>query len=82
MHSAEDVSEGNLGWWPSQQVAAFFAPDTASDPLGFEFDQDLDQIIGRNTLVRRQVFHADRHTVEVVLGQSEHGPGGIVALNR
>lgn len=50
MDGAEDIAKGDFHGRAGEKIAAFLAAQAFGDAFGFEFDEDLDEIIGRNVL--------------------------------
>ena len=42
---AEDVAEGDFRRGTGEEVAAFFAADAFGDAFGFQFEEDLNEVI-------------------------------------
>lgn len=78
---AEDVAEGNFGGGAGEEVAAFFAPDAFGDAFGFQFDEDLDEVVRGHGLGGGKVFDAHGRFVGKMPGEAEDGPHGIIAFD-
>jgi hypothetical protein len=81
MHRAQNVPKGDFRRRAREQIAAILPSHTAGDSLGFEFDEDLNQVIGWDTLLGCEVFDADCFPARMVTRQTQHSPGGIITLD-
>lgn len=81
VHRTEHITKGYLYRRPGQLIAAFFAANAFHDLLRFEFEQDLDEIVRRDVLFRRQVLHPASAANGVVSRKGQHGARGIIAFD-
>ncbi len=82
VNAAEDIAEGDFGRGPGQQIAARLAA-LAFDDLGrFEFDEDLDEVVGGDALGGSHFLDGAGAALVVVLREPEHGAGRIVTFDR
>ena len=81
MDRPQDVPEGNLRRRAGQQVTAFFAALAFDNMLRFQLDENLNQIILRDPLLRSQFLDPPRAAVGPMPGQAQHRPGGVIALD-
>lgn len=79
---AEDIAEGNFSGRTGEQVAAFLAANAPGDAFGFQFDKDLNEIIGRDILRGSEMFDAQGGFVREMPCEAENGARGIITFNR
>ena len=79
---AEDVAEGNLRGFAGEEVAAFLAADAFGDAFGFEFEEDLDEVIGRDILRGGELLDAQGRFIRKMPRKAEDGACGIIAFDR
>jgi hypothetical protein len=77
---ANHFSEGDLCGRSREKIAADLSAYTAGDTSGFKFQQDLDQVLGWDSLFCRELINAHRATSRVRPGKPENSPGSIVAF--
>ena len=82
MNRAKHVTQCDVGWRASQQVAAFFAAQAFHDFLRFELDQNLYEVIGRNVLRGGKFLDLLGHSGLMMSRERDHGARGIVAFHR
>lgn len=82
MCCAQDVAKSYFGRRPRQEIPAFFATNTASDSLGFQLNQDLNEVIGRDTPLGREILDANRFATGIMSRQFQHCAGRVIALDR
>lgn len=82
MHAAQDVAKRDLGGRFGEEVAAVFAAQAFDDLLGFQFDEDLNEVICRDALAGGELFDAHSGGSLAELGQTEDRAGGVIAFDR
>jgi hypothetical protein len=82
LHGAEDVAEGDFGGFAGEEVAAFFAADAFGDAFGFQFEEDLHEVIRRHTLRGGQVLDAQGGFIRKMSRQAQYRARGIIAFDR
>jgi hypothetical protein len=82
VHGAEHVAERNFGWRAGEEVAAFLAADAFGDAFGFQFEEDLNEIIRGDILRGGELFDAQGGFVRKMPREAEDGAGGIIAFDR
>ena len=82
LHCAEDVAEGNFGRFAGEEVAAFLAADAFGDAFGFQFEKDLDEVIGRDILRGGELLDAQGRFIRKMPRKAEDGACGIIAFDR
>ena len=79
---AEDVAEGNFRGFAGEEVAAFFAADAFGDALSFQFEQDLNEVIGGHILGGGELLDAQGRFIRKMPRKAEDGACGIIAFDR
>ncbi len=79
---AEDVAEGNFSRGTGEEVAAFFAADAFGDAFGFQFEEDLDEVIRGDILCGGELLDAHGGFVREMPRQREHGARGVITFDR
>ena len=82
MYGAEDIAEGNFRGCAGEEVTAFFAADAFGDAFGFQFEEDLNEVIGRHALRGGEVLDAQRGFIRKMPRQFQHCARGIIAFDR
>jgi hypothetical protein len=82
LHGAEDVAEGDFGGFAGEEVAAFFAADAFGDAFGFQFEEDLDEVIGGDILGGGELLDSQGGFVGKMPREAEDGARGIIAFDR
>ena len=81
VHGAEDITEGDFGGFAGEEVAAFFAADAFGDAFGFQFEENLDEVIGWDVLGRGELLDAQGGVVRKMPREAEDGAGGIITFD-
>ena len=81
MNTEQDVGEGDLHGWTGQEVTAGLAANTLHDLGGLQFDEDLDQIIGRDGIFAGDFFDADGFLGSEAAGKGKDRARGVVTFN-
>jgi hypothetical protein len=81
MNATQDIAKGDFSGRPRQEVSAGFATLAFHDSGGFEFDQNLDEVIGGNSILRGHFFHGACAGFMKALGEPKDGANGVIALN-
>ncbi len=82
MDAPQHLAEGDFGGWAGESVSPGLAPLTFHDAARFQFDQDLDQVIGRDPMFVGNRLHTGRAVRPEPTGERQDGPDGIVAFDR
>ena len=82
LHGAEDIAEGDFRGFAGEEVAAFFAAHAAGDAFGFQFEEDLHKVIGRDVLGGGELLDAQGGFIRKMPREAEDGAGGIIAFDR
>ena len=81
MHAAQDVPQRDLGRRASQQVPAFLASLASDDALGLELNENLNQIVRRDPLFRRQILDTHGDIFLKMPRQTHDGTSGIITFH-
>jgi hypothetical protein len=81
MDATNDFAKGDIGRRFCEEVATFLAALAFDDLLGFKFDKNLNQIVGRNALLFRQVIDSHGFTTLIMAGEAEDSPDCIIAFD-
>lgn len=82
VNGPKDVAQGYFGRRAGEEIAAFLAAKAFGDAFGFQFDEDLDEVIGRDVLRSGEILDTEGRFARKMPRQTEHGPHCIVAFNR
>src|SRR5262249_30874180 len=80
--TAKDISQGNLGWRPSEAITTAASTLTAHDLLRLQLDQNLHEIILGNALLFGERFNPLWNTGLMMPSESQYGPRGVIAFHR
>jgi hypothetical protein len=78
--AADDIGEGDVAGRAGEEIAAVLAAEAFDDALGFELDENLDEVIGGDSAFVGELLHADATTGGMTPGKAEDSAGGVVAL--
>ena len=81
MHAPENIAERDLRRWTRKPVAALLASLALHDLAGLQLDQNLHQIVGRDAVLRGDLFDAGGVVLAMAARQRKHGARGIVAFD-
>ncbi len=76
----QDIAHGDFSGWAGEEIAAVFTAEAADDLVGFEFEEDLDEVVGGNGLLLGEFFDAADASGAVVAGEFEDGADGVIAF--
>ena len=62
-------------------VAAFLAADAADNLVGLELDEDLDEVVRRQSILPRDLLHAGGHVAMMPAGQGQDSARGVIAFD-
>ena len=81
MDATNDFAESDIGRRFCEEVPPLFAALAFDDLLGFKFDKNLNQIVGRNALLFRQVIDPHGFTTLIMAREAEDSPDCIIAFD-
>ncbi len=76
----QDIAHGDFSGWAGEEIAAVFTAEAADDLVGFEFEEDLDEVVGGNGLLLGEFFDSADASGAVVAGELEDGADGVIAF--
>lgn len=81
LDGSDDLADGDFAGSFLKLIATFFASLAADESVGFEFNQDLGQVLGRDFLSGRQRFDALRFSGGMALSQTQERTHGVFTFN-
>lgn len=79
---AKDVRHGDIGGRFGEEVTAFLAPLAANQAFCLQFDENLNQVIRRNALLRSEVLRPDAFILMIMTREPEDSPGRVITFDR
>jgi hypothetical protein len=81
LYGAEDVAESDFAGSASKDVATGFTAMALDEAGAFQFEEDLDEVIGGDALTAGDLVDAERVRVRVVKGEGLDSPAGVIAFD-